>query len=143
MNIMKQRLQRILICVCVAFFGSLNIAVANEQLTELNAKIMEIDLENNLLIVGEQYVRLQVSMDNFQKRWITLFNNQNGEFINPRSLKATDRVIVKGETQKSGEILANEVMFIEKTESSSPRKKVPSSKQNTGDIHKDNGVWVN
>ncbi|MBU0484841.1 MAG: hypothetical protein KKB30_10050 [Proteobacteria bacterium] len=79
---------------------------------ELNARIMEIDLGNQKMIVGEKDILLLARLDNGDRKWQTVFVDAKGHTISPVTLKQRDRVLVKGEDDGAGKISAREIRKI-------------------------------
>lgn len=106
----------------------------------LNANIMEIDLNNKQLIVGEKYVNLLSNGKGLQKRWTTLFLDEDNSSISPKHLNVQDRVLVEGEIDSAGTITAEKVTLLESAVAT-PKTTKENTEEDT--LQMENGVWKN
>ena len=105
-----------------------------------DANIMEIDLHNNQIIVGEKYINLLSKGKGLKKRWTTQFADGNNSSISPKILNVEDRVLVEGKIDAGGKIIAEKVTLLE-----SALATPNTTKKNTeeGTLKMENGVWKN
>ena len=92
----------------------MGIAADNESdLIELKAKVMAIDLINDLAIIAEEKFKLMSHYDrNGEKVWDTRFLDKEGNQIDPDQIEKRARVLVRGKNDK-GTIIALEIILLE------------------------------
>ncbi len=111
---------------------------------ELNAKIMEIDLSNDIIIIAEKTIYLPSTMQNKEKQWQTILVDSQGQLMAIKNLKPLDSVLVEGVTNANGNMEAHKITFI-----SSDKKVEVKEVQNVEimqpatQIRKKNGTWTN
>nr|WP_319392834.1 hypothetical protein [uncultured Desulfobacter sp.] len=93
---------------------SMGIAADDESdLVKLKAKVMVIDLINDIVIIAEQKFKLMSHRDKHgTKVWDTRFLDKEGNQISPDQIETRDRVLVHGKND-SGTIIAKEVILLE------------------------------
>jgi hypothetical protein len=83
-----------------------------DQLIELTAKIMSMDLIQNEAIIAEKEIALKSHVEKGQKVWDTRFLDRMGKPISPELFKPRDRVKITGIKTK-GEIVAQEIIMMD------------------------------
>ncbi len=115
---------------------------------EFEARIMAIDLDNNLLVIAEEDIFLRSSILNGKKVWKTKFTTMEGNAVSVNAFQLRDRVLVKGNKSLSGVLTADSIEITASTDQIGKDKK----KENTGPnlppkgsstIYKEDGVWKN
>nr|WP_321400256.1 hypothetical protein [uncultured Desulfobacter sp.] len=100
----------------VMFNGMCGMGIAADDesdLIKLKAKVMVIDLINNIVIVAEQKFKLISHRDKHgTKVWDTRFLDKEGNQISPDKIETRDRVLVHGKND-NGTIIAKEVILLE------------------------------
>lgn len=150
MRILKKvNAQFTLLFLCSLLIAT-NVSLAEEQATpELQAPIMEIDLDNGTMVVAEQDVHLLSQVVDGKKVWKTSLLDDKGNALSVKDFKKRDRVLVRGEKNSAGAIDALEIV---KLSAQTPAKEKPQS-QGSGDsnfskplppeIRLEGGVWKN
>ncbi len=137
------------LCLC-SLLAVANLSFAEEQTAlALEASIMEIDLDNELMIVAEKDVRLLSQMVDGKKVWKTVFVDDKGNSISAATFRKRDRVLVHGEKTTSGAIEAREIVKI--TEQTTTERKTYDTKSEDANFNKplppeirlEGGVWKN
>lgn len=92
----------------------MGIAAENESgFVQLQAKVMAIDLINNLAIIAEEEFKLLYHYDKHGKKvWDTRFLDKEGNQITPDQIEKRDRILVRGKTD-NGTIIAREIILLE------------------------------
>lgn len=129
--------------LCISLTFSVN---AEEQTNEtsnaskfdLNASIMEINLENNFIVVAEKKISLPYSTKNGEKEWHTLVITADGQSIHMTSLKRRYRVIVTGTESITQGMKAEQITLLD-----AEKSPIPSAEQQPSKIYQENGVWKN
>ncbi len=113
---------------------------------KINATIMEINLNTNLIVIGEKNIYLRSSKNNGQKVWNTVFEDAKGKKISVDDLKYRDRVLVNGNKSLSGVMKADSVTLIksaESTEQGKVNQEAGSTTQRSLPVYQEKGVWKN
>nr|WP_319490937.1 hypothetical protein [uncultured Desulfobacter sp.] len=100
----------------VIFNGMCGMGIAAEDESvpiKFKAKVMAIDLINNIVVIAEQKFKLVSHRDKHGKKvWDTRFLDKEGNQISPDQIEKRDRVLVHGKND-SGTIIAEEVILLE------------------------------
>ena len=113
---------------------------------ELNARIMEIDLANNRMVVAEEEIHLLSTMKGGEKIWQTHFvDAKKKSEIPAQRFKKRDRVRVLGNKTASGVIDAVTIALLapataEKQQQSQQEQNITSP---SSTIHQEGGIWKN
>lgn len=73
---------------------------------ELTAKVMEIDLTYNRIVIAEEEMTILSHFKNNKTVWVTRFLDADGHQISPDTIESGNRVTVRGK-------LENEVYIVE------------------------------
>ena len=99
----------ILIFICI--FTTTAIA-AEASLFEIRAKIMLLQLDEDLAIIAEKEIHLKAHFEHGKKVWDTLFLDTQGNVMDPTDLQERDRVYVLGAVTNDT-IVADEVRLLQ------------------------------
>ena len=87
----------------------------NAEYFEIEARIMQIDLDNNFMIIAEKTIKLPTTITRKgDQKFAVIFKDSKGKNINAKSLKQRDNVVVYGYKTKAGEIFAKEIILGER-----------------------------
>lgn len=139
---MKRLNGYITICVVVLlgealFFGSGGLFAAEQSgmathaaPIELTAPIMEINLVNDVMVVGEKKIKLLSIVKDGAKVWITVFLDDKGNRISFNNFRQHDLVSIKGVRSGVGGIDAQEITLLPSKRGMLPSQQAvsPSSK---------------
>ncbi len=141
---------------CLLFFGGLLCAesaclagedsIADDLSFELRATIMEVDPANDLMIIAEKEIHLRSYLKDGKKKWKTIFLDDDGEKISVTSFKQYDNVIVKGEKNSLGVMLADEITLLpvdQAVRGKKVKQKPDKTMQPATPVHLEGEVWVN
>lgn len=115
----------------------------NSSAFELNAAIMEIDLDNAYLVVAEEKLSLSHTTQQGKKEWKTEVLDTKGQKITIESLRQKDRVMVEGTKTPSGIMNAHKITLLADEEALGKTETHSSSKQTSSPIKLQDGVWKN
>ncbi len=129
--------------LCISLTFSVNAeeqanATGTASKFELNASIMEINLENNFIVVAEKKISLPYSTKNEQKEWHTAVITADGQSISMTSLKRRDRIMVTGTESTTQGMKAEKITLLD-----AEKSPIPSAKKQPAKIYQENGVWKN
>lgn len=79
---------------------------------ELTARIMEINLVEDYMVVAEKKIQLLSSVKEGVKVWITVFQDADGNRISFNNFRQQDRVRIKGVRGGGGRVDAHEVTLL-------------------------------
>lgn len=105
-----------------------------------DAKIMEIDLPNNVIVVGEKYIHLQSRGTGSTKTWSTKFISSSGATVNPKTLFVGQPVVANGDILDNGDWVADEVTVMDEEKQETTDKVQDTA---NSEIKLEDGVWSN
>ena len=110
---MFKRTISLAVCTLLLLAGMSIAADTESGIVKLKAKVMAVDLADDLAIIAEQEFKLLSHYDEEgEKVWDTLFLDKDGNPIAPDQIEQRDRVVVHGEND-AGTLIAREIMLLE------------------------------
>ncbi len=102
----------------------------------ITAKIMEIDLDQDSMVIAEKNIQLLSTMQGTNKIWRTVFMDAEGRTISAQDFKVRDKVRLEGLQAGSGTITALSITLL-----SSKKRAKPDNSESS--VRLENGTWVN
>lgn len=120
---------------------------------EIDATVMELDLDNKFIMVAEQNILLKGNKKDGKMVWKTKFQTSSGNKFDPGKLEERDAVIVEGEKLLSGKMIAEVITLIDSDSGSiaknsatvveNEEENVEEQVEKASEIYFEDGVWKN
>ena len=112
---MLKKTTTLTILAVLLYTGICGIGIADDNESgafELRARVMDIDLTYNKIVIAEEEMVLLSHFENNKTVWDTLFLDADGNQISPESIESGSRVSVRGDVENEVSI-AKEIILLE------------------------------